>query len=446
MRPARIAIFNLNDTRRDPRVRRTTKSLQRAGHQVRVFELGGIGRPAAETIDGFDVERVLEPPDYSDERMAEVAAASPRTGRILRACNHAVTGPWSLRLHRLVASAQDKLSRRSALFRNQGRWTNDPASDPEIMRIRSVILINLNLFRAASAFAPEIVYANDLDTLIAAHMLHATRGVPIVYDAHEVYPEQFAIGDRSETWHSFYTKLEKQLIGAALGRLTVCDSIAEYFAAAYGAPGFVTILNTPSLNHLPPESILDRRNATPKLIYHGSYAAFRGLDEIVNAAARIEGAQVVFRGIGAYETVLREQVERIGVGGKVSFEPPVAVTELVESASVCDIGLNPFVNVCKNSEFAMPNKFFEYMMAGLALMSSDLVEMRRLTDRLRVGRIFPDLSPRSVADSLNALVADRDAIQTFRSNAYFAARDRYNWETEEQLFLQNFDRFMSPAL
>jgi glycosyltransferase involved in cell wall biosynthesis len=332
------------------------------------------------------------------------------------------------------------------LFRDSRWLTKDRSTDVEIMRIRSVVLINLNLFRAASAFAPEIVYANDLNTLVAAHMLHAIHGVPIVYDAHEVYPEQFATRDRSETWHSFYTSLEKQLIGAALGRFTVCDSIGEYFAAAYGAPGFVTTLNTPSLKHLPPESILDRRNATPKLIYHGSYAAFRGLDEIVNAAVDIEGAQIVFRGIGDYETVLREHVERTGVGDKVRFEPPVAVTELVESASVCDIGLNPFVNVCKNSEFAMPNKFFEYMMAGLALMSSDLVEMRRLTDRLRVGRLFPDLSPRSVADSVNTLVADRDAIQTFRSNAYFAARNRYNWETEEQLFLQNFDRFMSPAL
>ena len=446
MRSARIAIFNLNDTRRDPRVRRTTKSLQRAGHQVRVFELRGEGRAAAETIDGFDIERVVGPPDYSDERMAEVAAASPMTGRILTACDPAVMGSPGRRLHRLLTRAQDKLSRSSALVRNSGWRTRDPSPDAEIMRIRSVVLINLNFFRAASAFAPEIVYANDLNTLVAAHMLHAIRGVPVVYDAHEVYPEQFAIGDRSETWHSFYTNLEKQLIGAALGRFTVCDSISEYFAAVYGAPGFVTTLNTPSLKHLPPESILDRRNVTPKLIYHGSYAAFRGLDEIVNAAAHIEGAQIVFRGIGAYETVLREHVERIGVGGKVTFEPPVAVTELVESASVCDIGLNPFVNVCKNSEFAMPNKFFEYMMAGLALMSSDLVEMRRLTDRLHLGRLFPDLAPRSIADSINTLVADRSAMQTFRGNAYFAARDRYNWETEEQLFLQSFDRFMSPAL
>src|SRR5579862_5573095 len=114
MRSARIAIFNLNDTRRDPRVRRTTKSLQRAGHQVRVFELGGEGRPAAETIEGFDVERVVEPPDYGDEGMAEVTAASPETARILMACDPAVMGSPGRRLHRLLAHAQDKLSQRSA--------------------------------------------------------------------------------------------------------------------------------------------------------------------------------------------------------------------------------------------------------------------------------------------------------------------------------------------
>ena len=38
--------------------------------------------------------------------------------------------------------------------------------------------------------------------------------------------------------------------------------------------------------------------------------------------------------------------------------------------------------VCKNTEFALPNKFFEYMMAGLALARADLIEMRNLTDSL----------------------------------------------------------------
>jgi glycosyltransferase involved in cell wall biosynthesis len=117
------------------------------------------------------------------------------------------------------------------------------------------------------------------------------------------------------------------------------------------------------------------------------------------------------------------------------------MTELVETASSCDIGLNPFVNVCKNTEFALPNKFFEYMMAGLAVMSSDLIEMRQLTQSLDVGRVFPQLTPRAMADTLNELLSNRDAIARYRQNSYFAARERYNWETVETSFLENFHRF-----
>ncbi len=173
--------------------------------------------------------------------------------------------------------------------------------------------------------------------------------------------------------------------------------------------------------------LLARHNSVPKVLYHGAYFPHRGLDEIIDATRFIENAQIVFRGMGAYEVKLRERAHEKGVADKVAFVPPVPMTELVETASSCDIGLNPFVNVCKNTEFALPNKFFEYMMAGLAVMSSDLIEMRQLTQSLDVGRVFPQLTPRAMADTLNELLSNRDAIARYRQNSYFAARERYNW-------------------
>ncbi len=60
----RIAVLNLNETRRDPRVRRITGSLQKAGHHVRVFEMRSNGLDAAETFDGLEIERVPLPTDF----------------------------------------------------------------------------------------------------------------------------------------------------------------------------------------------------------------------------------------------------------------------------------------------------------------------------------------------------------------------------------------------
>jgi glycosyltransferase involved in cell wall biosynthesis len=441
MKPLRIAVLNLNETRRDPRVRRITRSLQKAGHQVRVFEMRNNGLDAAETFDGLEIERVPVSADYSLARMAEIRAAAPATSRILEACDPHVTARDAHQTPMLIRIIDAKLQRGFSSYPGSGRLKKEYKFENEVASIRSIMLINLDLFRAVRDFEPSIVYANDLDTLVAAHMLWTTRGVPIVYDAHEIYPEQHAEESRSEIWHKFYTKLEAELIGSTIGRLTVCDSIATYFDEVYGASGFVTVHNVPSLRHLPPENILTRHNPVPRILYHGSYFPYRGLEEIIDATPFIENAEIVFRGVGAYGATLRERARKMGVEDKVAFVPPVAVTELVEAASSCDIGLSPFVNVCKNTEFALPNKFFDYMMAGLAVMSSDLIEMRRLTQALDVGRVFPRPDPRAMADTLSELLADREAIARYRRNSYFAARERYNWEVEETNFLENFHRF-----
>jgi glycosyltransferase involved in cell wall biosynthesis len=435
---ARIAVLNLNDTRRDPRVRRIGAAMQDLGHRVQVFEMRPDGLAERDEAAGLSIRRVPVATDCSKEAMAAIGRACPSAADVIRGCDAAV----------LDRSGGSTLARRVRWRERLRRLTNSvsregraPAQDfdQEIWAIRSIILINLHLFAAAKEFRPTLVYANDLDTLLAAFMLKEALGIPIVYDAHEIYPEQLAPHMRSEVWHRFYTNLEKRLIHEAVGRLTVCDSLGRYFAETYGAAGFTTVRNVPSRRHLPDPSILRRRPARRSILYQGSYFAYRGLDEIIDAAALIE-ADIVFRGIGAYETVLRRRAEKAGVGDRVRFEPPVAVTDLVASASACDIGLNPFVNVCKNTEYALPNKFFEYMMAGLAVASSDLVEMRQLTGELDVGVLFRDLEPRTIADALNALVADDAALERHRRNAYEAARTTFNWETERERFTAYFSQ------
>lgn len=428
----------MNETHRDPRVRRTTRSLLDRGHTARVFELRGGGLPLAETVDGIDIQRVDASDAYHPDRMNEIGRAAPDTARIIARCDPRVLSP-RFRHDNSLQVLRWKCDRRLEYFKNDRHWDLNQSLEASISQIRRILSFNIDLFRAAIEFEPEVVYANDLDTLVAGHMLHATLGTRIVYDAHEIYPEQLPIHMRSHVWHRFYTRLERRLTRFAQGRFTVCKSIADYFRTDYGADDFVTVHNVPSIRHLPSEAVLARRNPVPKVLYHGAYFAYRGLDEVVEAARYVPHAQFVMRGVGDYVSVLKAHVERVGLTDKVVFEPPVKVTELVETASLCDIGLNPFVNVCKNTEFALPNKFFEYMMAGIAVMSSDLLEMRNLTNTLQVGRMFPKIDPHEIAHAINVLVSEPDKLAEYRVNGYEAARKTYNWEVEEVKFVDAFE-------
>src|SRR3954447_16133531 len=417
-----IAMYNLNDTRRDPRVRRIGLSLVNAGHRVIVFEMQGANASERDLIDGIEIHRVPVPARYEAVDMAEFRNVCGSAFDVIARCDPHVAGGragW-------YGSGADRLAAiRDHLRRKFGRA--QPVSSSglgEIAAIRSIMLVNLAIYKAAAKVKPSIVHCNDLDTLLIGYMFKCKSRIPLIFDAHEIYPEQLSEEMRSDTWYHFYTRLEEILIHAADGRMTVCDSLADYFFERYDAAGFKTILNVPSVVYLPNHEILSRSRNRRKLLYHGAYFAYRGLEEIIRAVRWVENADVIFRGIGSHQEQLKELCRAENAGDRITFAAPVTVDQLIPAAAGCDIGLNPFVPNCKNTEYALPNKFFEYMMAGLACVSSDLVELRRLSSRLKIGVTFPKPRARSVARVLDKVAACPEQNDEFPFNGQQGGRRR----------------------
>lgn len=433
----KVAILNLNDTRRDPRVLRTARSLRGLGFDVWVHHLVP-DAPAREIMaDGLPLLRIDAPNEYGDAAMAELAMESPLAGEIIAAAHPAVMSLDRARgLQRLGDEAREQLN----AFRCRMRGTRAPRRrlENEIAAIRSIALINLAIFRSARALAPDIVFCNDLDTLLAGVMLKQACGARLVYDAHEIYPEQLSYEMRSQFWRDYYHRLEGLLAPRSDGIMAVCDSIGAYLDRVHGAKGTQTVLNVPDPSLLVGPAVLERRNAPRRVLYHGAYYPYRGLDEVLAAIPLVERAVFEFRGVGDYEATLREKAAALELGDRLVFQPAEPVLNLIPTASNCDIGLSPFVNSCLNTEAALPNKIFEYMTAGLATSSSNLPEMRALTQREAIGSLFGDLSPRTIAQTLNTMLADEDALDACRRRAWEAASTRYNWREEEPIFLRFF--------
>ncbi len=433
---ATIVVLNVSETRRDARVRRIAGSLAGKGHRVVVVGYNARSEAEHEQMDGFDLFRCSPRKSQDQKDMAAIERACPAAGEIVRRADPRVMGdtlrlrlPSRRELERMVLRYGRRLERRLGTTM-LGEPAVIAAEHREIGRIRSMMLINLALFEEAARHAPTVVHANDLNSLLAGFMLKTVTGAKLIFDAHEIYPEQFAESSRSEIWHDFYTRLEELLLPHTDARMTVCDSIARYYERQKGSAPFVTVRNVPSIAHLPPSLVLDRMSTPRRCLYHGNYFEFRGLDEVIRAARRVSNARFVFRGFGYHEEKLRALARSEGVEDRVEFVTPVEVNEVVAAAAACDIGLNPFISVCLNTEFALPNKFFEYMMAGLALASSDLVEMRRLTTDLDLGILFDSRNIDSIADGLTLLVKDSERLDACRRNGYQRAKEELHWELE----------------
>ena len=427
-------MFNQSATRRDPRVRRIAAALAGRGFEVRVFELNPGDEPAQEAMEKFTVHRVPAPNRIRRKDMAALVQACPAAGEILDALDRDVMHYRDNRLRTTWARGRRALRRRMRAFRGHPPDALEEIRGGnrllDVRRLRVMMLQNLALSRGALEFQPDYVHCNDLDTLLAGFIVKQTRTIPIVYDAHEIYAEQFPPDQRSDRWHAFYSGLERRLMPYTDARMTVCDAIGTYFQEQYGCGPVATVRNMPSVRFLPPRTVLNRRVGKPTFLYHGLLFAYRGLEEVIDAGAHLKNGHIFLRGMGYHEQALKERAVAQGVTDRVTFLPPVAVDDLIGKATDFDVGLNPFVAACKNTEVCLPNKFFEYTMAGLASASTDLVELRSHVTRYDLGVLFEPGSSVALAAGLNDLARDRDRLQTYRENAYWAAYRELNWETE----------------
>ncbi len=154
------------------------------------------------------------------------------------------------------------------------------------------------------------------------------------------------------------------------------------------------------------------------MLYHGIVSPGRGLEACIRSVAlwRAEFTLTI-RGpaSAAYAQTLQTLVEETGLSGRIVLAPPVPMIDLVREAAEFDVGLFALPGHSLQNFHVLPNKFFEYTMAGLALCVSDLPEMSRLLHGYELGRLIADVTPQAVAAAINGF--DRASIDRFKANA-----------------------------
>jgi len=437
MKPLRIVVLNLAETERDPRVRRFSAALGAAGHQVVAINPRGASAEARTTGEGFDIERVPALSAADERKLSDDLAHSPTLGPLLHSLDPLLH--FGLReriqhgLQRRLTKGINRIARRTGL--DLGRAQSIVALAEvdalrEAARLRWTVLGGLPLYAEGLKHRPDLIWCNDTSTLLPGLALKEATGARLVFDAHEAFTEQLPPGEVPPSTLAAWARLEAAVLPHTDARSTVCDAVGRFYQERYGAGPFATIRNVPSRRFLVEPSLLERRNSPRIAIYQGAYFRFRGLEPMIEAAKYLRHTELHLRGVGEYEVELKKLAAQLGVDDRVRFLPAVKVDELSRAASHADIGLNLFPSLCLNTSFALPNKFFEYLLGGLATASSDLVELRAHTERYGTGVLVPSLEPAAIAEHLDALSLDSERLDGYRATAWHAAKTELHWENE----------------
>lgn len=274
-------------------------------------------------------------------------------------------------------------------------------------------------------FNPNLVIANDWRALPLAVAAKRGCGARIIYDSHEFAPEEFL-----DSWRwrvlarQHVVRIEDRYIREAAAVATVSDGIADALAQRYGLVRPTVIANTPTWQ----ETAFRPTGRPITVLYHGAVVPRRGLEMLIESVSLWPADfRLVIRGPaqGSFDQYLRNLATPFRE--RITLEPPVPPDQLISTATHADIGIFLLSNSTMHARFAMPNKIFEYMQAGLMVISSDLPEIRKTIESSGCGVLLSSDTPQVIAACLASLAPTH--IDAHKRAALARARD-LNFEAE----------------
>jgi glycosyltransferase involved in cell wall biosynthesis len=370
----------------DPRVRRQGDALAGAGHDVVAVGLEGA---------------TSSPPDWG------VETVSRRRDRVAMA----------------VMAAKLLAVRAAPPLAERVYWSFD---------------VHRQLRDRALASGADVIHANDWDTLPAALAAARTLGARVVYDSHELAVEE---SDR-RLWRLLFPRYVRRLEGAAIAQVSAVTTVAEGIADAL-VDQYRLVERPTVIRNTPPYEAIAYREPGEQItvLYQGLLNPDKGIDRLIRSVDRWRPEfRLVLRGFGVprYEAWLHQLAAGPEGSERIEFVPPVPMTEMVKAAASADVGIHPLPAVNRQTRYALPNKVFEYAMAGLALCVSGAPEMRRVVDDHSLGVTFPDADPATIAAAVNSLT--REAIAGYKRNS-LAAAGQLSWDVEQGRLLELYERF-----
>ena len=292
------------------------------------------------------------------------------------------------------------------------------------------------LQRLRSVVPVDVVLANDLSALPIAVSL----GPPVALDAHEFAPEEFS--DR--LWwrtliRSFVDWQCRRYLPEVVAMTTVGEAIADAYMRAYGVrPAVVT--NAPPYVDLQPSPV----DEPIRILHHAAAQPGRGLEEMLRSADLLDERFIVdFMLTGGSSRFRDALLSRAKDNPRVRFPPPVPMHELVSTANAYDIGLYLLPPTNFNQRYALPNKFFEFIQARLAVAIGPSPEMGGLVHRYRCGVVAENFTPEALAAELNSL--DASQIATFKQASHAAASE-LSAERNAEVILDTIDRALAMPI
>ena len=308
----------------------------------------------------------------------------------------------------------------------------------EIGRLNRFIKASKSVYQKALELNCEVYQLHDPELMPYGLKLRK-KGKIVIFDAHEDLPQQLkskpylntilraVLPYMFERYENYAFKKFDYLLGATPFITNKLKKINKQS---------VNVNNYPILGELGGDVQWEEKKN--EISYIGLIAQIRGVNELVEAMQFVK-SNVQLNLVGAFndkqmlsELKKNKGWERVNYFGLVSRE---RVSELLTQSKV---GIVTFLGV-PNHINSQPNKMFEYMSAGLPIITSNFQMWKEVVEGNECGITVNPENPKEIANAIDQLILDDVLAYKKGENGKKAVLEKYNWQAEEKKLIEMYN-------
>ncbi|MGN7939441.1 glycosyltransferase family 4 protein [Virgibacillus sp. 6R] len=304
------------------------------------------------------------------------------------------------------------------------------------------------VFKLAKETKADLYHFHDPELIPVGVLLRIFTRKPVIFDVHEHYPNAIMSKKYLKSWLKKPIRLAYEIIEKlSLPILSGVIYTTEEIGKRYKSYTSCKIENYPLTDMFPPLQKVKGDHHT--LLYLGGITRIRGIEELIDGFAKVAierpEAKLLFVGgfeSDSFEREIKQKVKEHHLEEKVQFKGKVPYEQIEEYLSTASIGIIPYLPV-PNHLVCLPNKLFEYMAAGVAVISSDFPHYRKVVESSSSGLLIDPESPQSIAKAMISLLDDATLTDEMGQNGRVAFETKYNWNSEEEKLVAFYRKILT---
>ena len=295
---------------------------------------------------------------------------------------------------------------------------------------------HFNVQKIARYEKPDIFISADLFSLAVCS--YQNKHCIKIFDSREIYSKLASLVGKPIKqffWFlyekKYYKKMDKVLVTA--------EKDKDFLISQYGYKDIEIIFNFPAIQTNKCKiNLRDKFKITENnkiFIYQGVVQEGRGIEEMINLLTYFKDCVACIVGDGEYKSEIINLVQKLKITNRVFFTGKIPYTELLSLTKQADIGFSLIQPLSESYKQALPNKLFEYGLAGIPTIGSDFIEMKIYIKKFKLGIAVPSSSVREHINAVQKLLMWDDSNRLINT-----VKDNLTWESQESKFIKIFDK------